>query len=460
MAGRRARRGSPVSSAVSSPVARRRARRGAAVTVLAEPPRLAVVLRLFAGRGAFRLSAQFMAVALLAVWSPTDYGHYATAVGLWAWLLFLPTAAEKTALKLIPRTRLIRASVARWCLALAAAPFLAALAALVVALAVAPGPGGAVVLHLAAIAWSSGTGLLMAVSGLHRLRGHPGLDTAVFTGTAAVVLGATALTAAVGWGPGNHLLVLVGGLALLAAGTTAALPPSWRRPDPATTRAGTAEPRRLLPAIGRTTTLLGLPELLDAASLSTVFLVLAAVGRGTDNGRLYLALLATAAVNMLVVYQFKLHQPSTSMRLRGTGARAGRARAVTVLHAAERVGLGVAVVVALVLLVPGARHAVSADDGRWPLLALAVLVVVDVVVSIGVNYASYLLENSNSRALRITSLGSLAGLVATAVLAVALAPPLGALGGFTAIMLATAVHAGALRRMLLRRHPELAQPRS
>lgn len=422
------------------------------MTVQAEAPaapaalRPAMVLRLVAGRGTFRIGTQLMAVVLAAAWGMQDYGRFASAVGLCLWLVFVPTAAEKAALKLVPRTRLLRPAVARLCLRIAAAPVVALHAALVFALVA--DPASPATLYLAAACWSSGTGLLMTISGLHRLRGRPGLDAVAFGCAAVVVAAATGLTLLTGWSPRNHLLVLVAGVGILITGAVLALPRAWVRGD------GPPARRRLLPAIGRSTCLLGLSELLDAAALSAVFLVLAASGRTADSGPFYLALLAASAVGTFVLYQLKLMQPVASARLRGAGGAEGRARALAMLGSAQRAGLGFAAVLAVALLVPVTRSALRADPDAV-LAALVVLVAVELALSTVVMYASFLLENTNNRVLTITSAAAAIGLVATALLAAALVPPLGAVGGLAAIILATAVKATALRRMLLRLHPEL-----
>lgn len=394
----------------------------------------------------FRISIQVMAVVLIAVWGLADYGLFANAIGLSIWLVFLPTAAEKTALKIMPRIRLMRAAVARLCLWIAATPVVALHVALGLVLLV--DWRAAAVPYLAAACWSSGTGLLMTVSGLHRLRMRPGLDAAAFGAAAGVVLGATGLTWLTGLSPHAHLLVLVAAMAVLVARSAWALPRTWVRVDgrPA---------KRLLPAFARSTGLLGLSEILDAAAVSAVFAVLAVSGRTADSGPVYLALLASGAASTFVVYQLKLHQPVTSARLRGTGGAMGRARALAKLRTAERIGLAFAVAAAMTLLIRSTHPALRPDGSTWPYLVLAVLVLIEIAVFTVVTYAGFLIENTNSRVLTTTSAAAVIGLSAAVLLAIALVPPLGATGAFIAIIIATAVKAGALRRMLLRNHPEL-----
>ncbi|MGB3442099.1 MAG: hypothetical protein WBA97_25410 [Actinophytocola sp.] len=405
------------------------------------PPRLSVMVRLAAGRGVFRLASQLMAVALAVVWGAESFGRFANAMGLCAWLLFLPTAAEKAALKVLPRTRVLTAQVARLVIRLAAAPVLALVAAFAVALAVSP--QGTVTLYLVTAAWSAATGLLMTISGLHRLRDKPMLDAGAFGAMTAVVLGATAVTWVAGWSPTTHLSLLLAGLLAVTGYSVSALPRDWVL--------GTGTDRRLLPALGRTTWLLGLSELLDVAALSTVYLVLALTGRTTDSGPLYLAVLVASMVGSLALYQFKLYQPATSSRLRGAGGAGGRARTFRLLHTAERAGLAFTAVVAVLVAFPGTRAFLTAES----YVVLGTILAVEVAVSTLVIYANFLLENTNSSVLTITSVSAVVGLAATAVIALAVVPWLGAAGGLTALVLAAAVKAGTLRRLLLRRHPEL-----
>lgn len=421
----------------------------AAVSVT--PLRPLMMLRLIAGRGAFRLGVQLMAVALLATWGAESYGRFTNALGLCAWLVFLPTAAEKAALKVLPRTRLLSTHIAALALRIAATPVLLLLGALAVALLVAP--SSTVTLYLCAATWSASTGLLMSVSGLQRLRGRPVLDAVAFGSAAALVMGATAATWYTGWSPRSHLLVLVAGIAVIIGCTVRALPADWVRPRG-------SSGRRLLPAFGRTTWLLGITELLDAITLSSIFLVLAAAGRIVDSGPFYLALMASSFICSFLLYQLKLHQPATSTRLRGQGAAAGRTRASSLLRAAELSGVAFAALLAVALLLPTTRRLLVSDAGdpeSLPAyLVLGVLVLIEMVMAIVLMYAGYLLENTNSRVLTLTSGAAVVRLIATLLCAVALVPPLGAIGGFCAIVLALAAEATALRRMLLRHHPELA----
>ncbi|HEX6361131.1 hypothetical protein [Actinophytocola sp.] len=405
------------------------------------PPRLLDVVRLAAGRGVFRLASQLMAVALAVVWGAAVFGQFANAMGLCAWLLFVPTAAEKAALKALPRMRMLTPHVARLVVRIAAAPVLALLAAFVAAVTI--DPSGTVALYLAAACWAAATGLLMTVSGLHRLRGRPLLDAGAFGVLTATVPAATTVTWLAGWTPIAHLSLLLTGLLAITASSLAALPRDWVL--------GGGANRKLLPALGRSVWLLGLSELLDVLALSTVYLALTLAGRTTDSGPLYLAVLVASMVGALLLYQLKLYQPATSARLRGTGGASGRARTFRLLRAAERGGLAFAAVVAAMMALPAGRAVLATESYA----VLGAILAVEVVLSTMVIYANFLLENTNSSVLTLTSTAAVVGLLATGLIALAVVPWLGAAGGLTALVLATAVKARALRVLLVRRHPEL-----
>ncbi|MEV0592903.1 hypothetical protein [Nonomuraea cavernae] len=413
-------------------------------TVTVAVPRTATILRLLIGRGAFRIGVQVTAVALVAVWDGPAFSLYAGAVGQCAWLLLAGDAPEKAALKTLPRTRRLGPAVARLSLAMAAVPTLVLLAALVPVAVFAP--LSAATAYLAAGTWSACTGLLMAVSGLHRLRGRPGLDTVAFGATGGVVLAVTAATLLVGWAPQVHLLLLLAGTLVVTAAAVAALPRDWLRRPPGAPR------RRLLGKLARLTWLLGVADLCDALCFALVYLVLAVSGLASQSGTLYLALLPAVAVCQVVVYLLRVTQPATSHRLRGVQGRSGRSRARRLLRLGERLGAGFAAVFALLLAVPVTRGHLTA--GEPPVLALGLLVGVVLILFLIVMYAGYLVENTNNDVLVVTSSGALVGLVATGLLAAALVPWLGALGALAALALSIPIKAHTMRRMMIFRELE------
>lgn len=408
--------------------------------------RLSEVVRLAAGRGVFRLSGQFTAVGLAIAWDEGAFGQFANAMGLCAWLALLPTAAEKTALKVVPRLRVLRARVAALTLLAAAAPVVALLIALAVSLVAAP--HSTATLYLAAAAWSAATGFLMTVSGLHRLRGRPLLDASAFGALTVLVLAGTAATWLLDWSPTTHLLVQLACVCAVAGYSTSGLPAEWVLP-------GTPARGRVLRAYGRSAGLLGLSEILEVAGASLVYLTLALSGRVTDSGPLYVALLVASMAGAFLLYQMKLHQPAFSARLRGAGGAGGRTSALNRLRAAQLTGLVFAASVAVLVAFPGGRSALSTTDSLVPVLLLGLLVAVEIVVSFLVMHANFVLENTNSAILTSTSTTAVAGIAATAAFAAVLVPWLGAAGGLVTLVLAATVRATVLRHLVLRRHPEL-----
>lgn len=414
-------------------------------TVAATMPRPAMILRLVAGRGMFRIGIQLMSVALVTVWGADTFARYANALGLCAWVSLAAATPEKAALKVLPRTRLLTPALARMALALSSGPVLVLLVVLVPVAVFTP--TAAATTYLAAATWAAGIGLLLTVSGLHRLRGRPELDAVAFGAIAGVVLAITVTTWLVGWAPQFHLLLLVAGTLLVTGFAVAALPREWLRP-------GAGRGHRLLPRFVRTTSLLGVSDILDTLGPAVVYLALAASGQVADSGPLYLAMLVSIMAGQLVFYLLRVAQPTTSARLRGTGANAGRVRALGLLRRGERFGIGFAAVFAVLAIVPATREVLH-GDGATLAVVLGALVCVEIGVFLTVLYAGYLLENTDNKILVVTSSSALVGLLAAGVFAVALVPAFGAVGGLAVLVLSVTAKAHAMRRMLLRTRPEL-----
>jgi hypothetical protein len=407
-----------------------------------------MIIRLVAGRGAFRLSTQVMAIALVAVWGADEFGGYANALGLCMWLVFLTMAPEKAALRTLPRTRVVTDDVARLVVRATVAPV--ALAVVVLAGFLVLAPDSRATLYLAAAVWSLASGTMMTVAALHRLRGKPSLDAAAFTAAAVVVLGVTATTWVIRWSPLHHLTVLVAATLVLLAVVTLALPREWLVAS-APHRGG------LLRRLAATSALLGLSDVLTSMANSSVYLMLALYGRTADSGPFYLGLMLSGAVCQFLVYQLKLNQPQLSARLRGPGAAWGRARANVLLRNAIRFGTGIGVAFFAAIAIPSVRAFVN-DGGFGTIAVFVVLVVLEIGVFMLVTYAGFLLENTNGKALFTTTSAAAAGLVATVAFAAALVPAFGAVGGFLALLLATAVNGYVMRALLLRRHPDETSP--
>ena len=405
-------------------------------------------LRLLAGRSAFRAAGQLMTVVLALAWGAGTYGEFANALGVCTWLVFLPTAAEKAALKLLPRSGVLAPDVARLAVRTAAVPSAvpgAFLLAAVAATAATGWPGATVELYLASATWFVATGALMTLSGLHRLQGRPGLDARAFGIAAAVIAMVTTVTALAHLRPERHLLLLVAGVAPVVAASLLALPPAWRR--------GRAR-RRLLPVFGRSMVLLGLSELVDAVALAVLYVLLAASGRIGESGPLYLTMLPFGVLCSFVLYLLRLRQPATSWRLRGTGAAAGRAQALRLLRRVERVGGPVALGVGAAAVAIVTVTVTGTGLGTTRLFAvLAVLGLLETSCYLAVLYASYLLENTTGAVLVRTGNSALVRLAVAVVAGVLLVPRAGAAGAYLALVVSLVVHAGLLRRLVLRLPP-------
>ncbi|HEX6869472.1 MAG TPA: hypothetical protein VF163_00110 [Micromonosporaceae bacterium] len=406
-------------------------------TVTATLPRPRTILRLLVGRGTFRIGSQLTAVVLVGVWDARTFSQYASATGLCAWLLLAGDAPEKAALKVLPRTRLLGPAVARLALATAATPTLLLLVVLIPAAVLAP--MSVATTYLAAGAWSACTGLMMTVSGLHRLRGRPTLDTVAFAASGASVVVITAMTLLAGWAPQVHLILVLASTMVVTAGAVAALPRDWRW------RPADGPRRRMLGRLLRMTWLLGVTDLFDALCFASVYLVLAASGQAGQSGALYLALLPAVAICQLVIYLLRLAQPATSHRLRGVHGRRGRSRARRLLLRAEHLGVAFGAVFGAFLMSPAVRQRLVGD---FRTVALVLLVGVVLVLYLTVMYAGYLVENTNNDVLAVTSASALAGLLATCLFATAIVPWLGAVGAVAALALAIPVKAHVMRRML------------
>lgn len=400
------------------------------------------VLGLLLGRGMFRVGVQAMSAVLVVVWDPVTFGQYANALGVCLSLSLLCTAAEKAALKVLPRTRLLTPALAGVIVAVSTAPVAVLLTVLVAMLVIAPSSIATIYAGAAALAVS--TGHLMTVSGLHRLRGRPALDTIAFSAVGALLLAVTAATWLVGWAPHVHLALAVAGVVTVTVAALAALPREWL---PGRRRGGRPIVARLL----STMWLLGVSDLLDALNVTVIYLALALAGRTTESGHLYLVLLGASALCQVAGYLMRVAQPATSRRLRGTGGAAGRRRALELLRRAERMGIGLTAAFAVALLVPATRAPLLAGTT----VVLVLLGAAEVVLFLTVAYGGYLLENTDNAILTVTAGAAAAGLCAVVLLAVALVPPVGAAGALAALALAVAVKASVMRRMLLRARPEL-----
>ncbi|MFC9997162.1 hypothetical protein [Nocardia sp. NPDC127526] len=383
-------------------------------------PTIGTVLSLLAGRGAFRIAYHAMALVLLACWGAEAFGLYAGAAGATAWIALLSSGAEKTVLKLVPRLPRTANAVARTAVLTSAVPLAIAVLCTVVA------AGSTAVVYPLAAAWSAGLGLLTVVVAVHRAAGRPARDSRGFLLLTALLLIATG--AGTRLTPAGQLLLLAmttcGAALWSARGIGAALS--------ATAGWTSARPRRqVTAAVLRSELLLGLYEPLGAASVGVLYFVLALGSRHGDSTTLYLALLVSSVVGSLLLYLLRIYQPASSLRLRGTGARAGIdiARRLFVIALA---GSGAGCALAAVAAGPFSGTAL-----------LVVLLCFEIPMHALVSLALFLLENTGSRELIIAATGAAAQFAAVVVLAPLLIPAHGPVAALWALVASYAVLAAA-----------------
>ncbi|EWC60233.1 hypothetical protein UO65_4479 [Actinokineospora spheciospongiae] len=424
-----------------------------APTQLAEPtaPRgrfgrgLGGKVRVVLGRGVARGAIQLSLLGLLPVWGADAFGRYVAATGAFTWVVGVVLGVEKAALTAVPRTRLLAAQTTRMLIGRAAALFAAGLLA---AAALSP-VGGAPALYGLAAANAAGMGLLSVLAAVHRLADHPERDSFGYAGYAVWVLGMGGLALAGVLRPYGYLLALTTGLVVACAVLAWLVPALRTRPT---------HRRDLARLLNRRVVLLGLTDVTDSAGVSILFVVLAAVDKPADSALVYLMLLVSSTLGSFGILVLRLIQPSTSLRLRGTGGASGRLRARTMLGRTAIGAGGIAVATTGALLT--ARSTLGPDAlaaiGRHP-LAIGGLVLVEMTSFCMVVYAVFLLENTNGAVLSLTTSAALASLVATVATALVVVTTLGAVGAFLALVVGLAVKAAVLHARL-RPHPVIDVP--
>jgi hypothetical protein len=397
---------------------------------------LRVALSLIAGRAAYRIAFQAASLALLAAWGTEVFGTYAAALGVSTWLVFIGTAAEKAVLKTLPRSRLLVPAVVRICLVIAGAPTVVGLAVLGVAAAVEP--GSRLVLYSLAAVWCTSSGLLFVVAALHRLAGRPERDRAAFL-VLAVVIG---LSLAVTWGfdltPAGQLAMIDAAALALVVVLGVSLPGEWLA------KPAHGHRRAIRRSLLRSTWLLGVYELAAAFSASLLYAVLAMDGQTKQTGLLYVALLVSGTLGNLLMYLLRIAQPGISLRLRGTGAVGGRDFARRLLVVSGSGGIALPLVLA-------AYRLAGIGRARPSEIELATVTAIEIVLYTLLTYATFLVENTDASALRITAGSAAAGLAITALLSSVLIPAFGVSGAMATLGIATAIQA-AIMRIALRRH--------
>lgn len=397
---------------------------------------LRIALSLIAGRAAYRIAFQIANLALLAMWGTAAFGPYAAALGVSGWLVFIGTAAEKAVLKTLPRSRLLVPAVVRVCLAIGGLPVAGTLALLCWSAAVGR-PGSHLVLYALAGVWCASTGLLFVLAALQRLAGRPDRDRAAFLVLAAVIVLSVAATRRFGLTPSGQLAVIDAAALAIVVALGARLPGPWLA------RAVHGHRRAVCRSVLRSTWLLGTYELSAAVSSSALYAVLAMDGQTKQTGLLYVALLVSGTMGSLLMYLLRIAQPAASRRLRGAGAVAGRRSARAFLAVAGFGAIAIPVVLTVCRLL---------GSGRASLTELVLVTVAEITVYTLLTYATFLVENTDAAALRITAGSAAAGFSITVALGVVLIPSFGPSGAMAALGIATAAQAVVMRMSLSRRY--------
>jgi hypothetical protein len=403
------------------------------------------VISLMIGRGAYRLAFQAANLALLLTWGTAVFGGYAAALGVSAWLMYVGVAVEKSALKLLPRTQRLVPRVVRLCLVITATPLVACLIALAVTEAVAPGRRAT--LYLLAATWFVSSGLLGVLAALQRLAGHPERDRRAFLALAVAIVASLLITWRLDLSPAGQLMLIDAAVVVLAVALAVTLPTAWRRVEVRHRRAG------VLRALLRATVMLGTYDLASALAATVLYTTMAATGREDQTSPLYLALLISGVIGSALVYLLRIWQPHTSDRLRGTGAADGRRLARRLLALVSAGGLALLVVIA--------GYAATGQFHRRPAIGqVACFTAAEIVLFTLLTFATFLVENTDSAALRITSGSAVIGLAATALIGAPLVIEFGAAGAMATLGLAAAVQGTTLSGMLTRRYGETRGARS
>jgi hypothetical protein len=377
-----------------------------------------MVVGLVGGRAAYRLALYGAGLALLTLWGPAEFALYAGATGAVGWLFALTSSGpEKAALALIPRAG--GALLERGIVWLAVTPFatvtLAYLALLV------GGVGEPMTRLVAAAGLSVGVGCCAVLVALYRIRGRPRVDTLTYCGIATGYAIAVGLAAGAGFGVDAVLDVLLGVVTVLIAGLVAGL---VARLDPAR-----ASRRSTMEAL-RAAAVLGVSEILGAASSSVLYAILAVFGDPAETSRFYLLMIVAGAFAVGWSYLLRLVQPWLVGRLEQRGRGEGW-RTVGRLSAWSA-GVGGILTAALVAVVR------VRGDG-WPQSEAALLL--EVALYAATTGALLVAENIDAHGRRWSAAGAVAQFATVAGVGWWLVPVAGAAGGFAALCVGATVKA-------------------
>jgi hypothetical protein len=400
-------------------------RAGAAAASGAGTPAVRVspgmLLSLMSGRGAWRVAFNISNVVLLAAWGRRAFTDYAAAMGTATLLPMLAGGVEKASLKLVPRAARARSYLIGGYLVMACLLPLPFLAWLVAAdLLRRPGIGA---LQVAVGLFEASLGLNLVLVGLQRALGRPMRDVQSYLALSVTFVLGSLLVALVDLPPAAFAT-----LALVASASI----DLWLLRSLGGRLRGLLRRRRLLRLMGGTMVMMGGHDLALGASISAVFALLAASSLRGQSAQLFLVLSAWSILSAGFTYVLRVFQPQVALALDAGGGTVGRARA---RRLARLVLGGWAVYLSLgllgTLLVVGG---LAPSPLRLPLIVvLAAILLARVPLFLLNGSAVYLLENADTRSLRLVAVAAAGGLLGVVTLALLLVPRLGAVGALLAL---------------------------
>jgi hypothetical protein len=378
-----------------------------------------LLVSLVAGRGAFRAALLGSSVALLPLWGQSTFAGYASAMGRFVFVVPLVNfGVEKTALKLVPRAGATRRPLTA--ALLAAGCFIVVPFLLWLALAAARGWVSQLVTMAGLLAAS--LGLNQVLVALHRALGRPRHDARNFFTLGVATAGATALVPLLGLQPVGFVTVLLAVTVALNLVLLRGLRAPWRE---------RLRARRVLgPFLVSTMAFMGVADVSRGVSFSVLFLILGSTRFAPEIALLYVTATAADILLGVVEYVLRVFQPQVALALarRGQAARRWARQLSLSLVAGGVAWLAVAFAAARQL-----DHALAEVPAAPPWTAVVVLFAACLPLFVAKAVANFLLENLDMGALRLAAAASVAGTLSVALLGLAAAPRLGALGAVAAL---------------------------
>lgn len=405
--------------------------------------RTGTLVSLLAGRASYRLIQLSTSVLLLLAWGADTYAAYATASAVFAWVLALVVSGpEKTVLKLLPRgprTGLMITEALAGVLWWLPLPLVAAFVLVLVAT-----DGGDQAVYVGVAAMMLSAGCTMLLIGVHRALRRPRWDAVSFLVMSLAQLLALAGAAAGPLGPVGYVGFVTGVQLTLNVllSVTLGRPSARIRHRPGFVR-----------RLAWTSLLLAGPEVGRSLSIGVLFALLAQSATAAQLSRLYVIVVIWFSGVNLLVYLLRVYAPRTSLRLAGRAGHAGRRRAARLSTAAAVIDAGWLAALTLALATTGLAGITSPTSLT---VVWAVLMATRAPTAAVVLWASYLLENTDATAVRVSGLAAVVGLGTTAATALGAVPAAGGTGliaSLTAGQLGYAVVVAARGRSHRHRSP-------